>query len=194
VFVVMDTADETARAFIRRHPKTAVTGGGMSAGLELRANGAFCRVNAQTMENTNLSPFNSVLVTEIDNRILAGEVKLKLSEIYGDEINVFLRVPAGNIISLPIEDMDRLKDYDHRCACLVNPASSIEKLYSYDFEALVRLCRELEKEESETDGEALAQNIALCAKKLNSLTAYGEYTISEVMTMAAEDIKNDEQK
>ena len=194
VFCVMDTRDETAKAYLAKHPRTRVLGGGVNAALELLAGPALCSVSAQSLAEAAVSPRNSLLVDEIDNRILAGEVKLRLEEIYGDEAAIWVRMPQGDVISLPLENLDRLKSYDHRCACLVNPRGSVTELASYDFESLLRLSAETGAEAGSAEGEALAEEIARCAVKLNGLTAYGDYTAGEVFAMAADAIKNHERK
>ena len=159
VFCVMDASDKTAAAYLRAHPDTRVVGGSAYAGLELRAAETLTRISAQDIVGAYFTSRTSVLVTEIDNRLLAGEVKLKLSAFYGDDAQVFVRLPEGTIIGIKLENLDRLKSYDHRCACMANPCEDEENAQFYDFESLKRLF--LQKKHTEytlSDEETVAKH------------------------------------
>lgn len=67
-------------------------------------------------------PGLSLLITELDNEILAGEVKLFLSEVLDDEQPVFLLRLDASPVRLPLFELDRRRNLDHRCAVLI-PAS-----------------------------------------------------------------------
>ncbi|MBR4236186.1 MAG: hypothetical protein IKR85_09030 [Clostridia bacterium] len=190
VFCVLDTSDKTAAAYLRLHPDTHVVGGGIYAGLELRAGETLMRISAQDIAYADIPAFTGVLAAEIDNRLLAGEVKLRLSEVFGDGAQAFVRLPEGRIISLPLENLDRLKSYDHRCACLVNPPADAEDAEFYDFESLKRLF--LRKKHTECVPEAeetVAKHMISMVEYICAGEAHGEYTLSDITRLAAQIIK-----
>jgi uncharacterized protein YabN with tetrapyrrole methylase and pyrophosphatase domain len=138
VFCVMSAWDEAAKAYVRRHPKAKVVGSGSFAPLEIRAQNRLTCLCAQDVGDARLPALSGVIVTEIDSRELAGEVKLALLDAYGDGSETFFMDPDGQVIALSLENLDRLKNYDHRCACLVNPPS---KVYRHDLESLEKLAQ-----------------------------------------------------
>ena len=62
-----------------------------------------------------------LLVTELNSRILAGEVKLRLQSALGDEAEAwFFREPDAAPARISLTALDRQTAYDHRC-CLYLP-------------------------------------------------------------------------
>ena len=68
------------------------------------------------------NPRNSLLITEIDNAILAGQVKISLSNLLEDEHLIYLLQEGCNPVSFPLFMLDRQHVYNHFTAVLV-PAS-----------------------------------------------------------------------
>ena len=64
-------------------------------------------------------PGLSLLITELDNLILAGQVKLVLSELLEDDYPVFLLQENQSPVMLPLWQLDRQPAIDHRFAVLV---------------------------------------------------------------------------
>ncbi|MBP5729352.1 MAG: MazG family protein [Clostridia bacterium] len=64
-------------------------------------------------------PRSSLLITEIDNAILAGQIKIVLSDILEDEHNIFLIQESGRPVSLPLYMLDRQRLYNHFTAILI---------------------------------------------------------------------------
>ncbi len=84
-----------------------------------------------------------LLIEEIDDRLLAGELKLKLLPVYGEEQPVRFFPPAGpeakrESTVIPLTELDRQKAYDRTVCALVLPLPLKEK-YRYTFEDLVRV-------------------------------------------------------
>ena len=61
----------------------------------------------------------SLLITEVDGAITAGEVKEHLSSLLDEESTVWLIQSEGRPVSLPLYELDRKKKYDHMTAVLV---------------------------------------------------------------------------
>ena len=71
-------------------------------------------------------PATPLMITEIDDRILAGETKLWLSEMYNDEMEIIFFPPSEKSqrkpVTIELADLDRQKKYDHTC-CAYIPAA-----------------------------------------------------------------------
>lgn len=72
-------------------------------------------------------PATPLMITEIDNRVLAGDVKLWLTDLYNDEMEAVFFPPsekaARKAVAIELADLDRQKKYDHTC-CVYVPAAS----------------------------------------------------------------------
>lgn len=64
-------------------------------------------------------PNQSLLITELNDAILAGEVKILLSSVLEDEHEIVLLPGDGRPVTLPLFELDRQKGIDHRTAVLV---------------------------------------------------------------------------
>lgn len=71
------------------------------------------------------------VVTEIDNRYLASDVKLWLSDLFEDEMMVYFlenaAQPGAAARPIPLCELDRQAHYDHRTAVLVPRVSVYER-------------------------------------------------------------------
>lgn len=87
-----------------------------------------------------------LLLEELDSRLLAGEVKLFLTEYYPDDWQVELAAmrPDGSFRcrSLPLSELDRQKSYD-TVTILRVPAVPFERLERYGFDELLAVLRRL---------------------------------------------------
>lgn len=81
-------------------------------------------------------PRTPLMITEINDRILAGDVKLWLTDLYNDEMSVAFFSPTEKAVYKPkllaLEDLDRQKKYDHTC-CVYVPASPFRDRQRYCF-------------------------------------------------------------
>ncbi|MCR4577728.1 MAG: hypothetical protein K5784_07460 [Clostridiales bacterium] len=187
VFCVMSAWDEAAKAYVRRHPKAKVVGSGSFAPLEIRAQNRLTCLCAQVVGDARLPALSGVIVTEIDSRELAGEVKLALLDAYGDGAETFFMDPDGRVIALPLENLDRLKNYDHRCACLVNPPAEV---YRHDLESLEKLAktRNLNAEKPAADIMPLAKSLADVVKYIFVCRRHGYDPEWEILDAAAQSL------
>lgn len=177
-YCVMTERDESAREILRAQPGTAVIGP-----LTARATAPVTSFSALDIDAAVISPLNSAYVYEIDTRVSASEVKLRLMDIYGDEAKAYVRKPDGGEAYLPLENLDRLKSYDHRCCCLVNPAQA-----HADFETLLRREREKMCENEPESPEAIAKKLADVVRCICAAEAFGEATAQEIFDTAMEEI------
>ncbi len=72
-----------------------------------------------------------LLITEINSRLLAGEVKLRLQMVYHAVQPVcFFRSmvsTTGKPVRIPLEELDRQKCYDHTVACFIPAVPLLER-------------------------------------------------------------------
>ena len=138
VYGVFDVRDRRVAALLRtaKDDVRVVAGPPAEGVLTDYASGQVQLLEASDWENFRLSSANSALVREMDSRELAGEVKLRLMEVYPEESEVYVRLDGG-IARMPLYNLDRLKGYDHRTCVLVPAEADLTKLERYGFD---RLC------------------------------------------------------
>jgi tetrapyrrole methylase family protein/MazG family protein len=76
-------------------------------------------------------------VREIDNSMLAGDLKIKLTAVYGDEADAIL-VTSGKAKKICLCEMDREKKYDYSTTLIIPPVSLL-KAERYDFADLIEI-------------------------------------------------------
>lgn len=90
-----------------------------------------CVATALSIETLEPDPERPLMVTEIDGRVLASEVKLWLMELYEAEQRIFFAQPGeentARISVIPLCELDRQAAYDHTCALLVPPVPYAER-------------------------------------------------------------------
>lgn len=83
-----------------------------------QASNGFVRVPAAMVAEAHFDEKMPLLVTQLDDPVQAGEVKLALSSRYGDETQV-IYISGGKARTIPLYEMDRQSDIDHNsCAYL----------------------------------------------------------------------------
>ncbi len=85
-----------------------------------------------------------LIVSEINSRLSAGELKLKLLECYSPQASVYFQTNDGNVREICLEDLDRQrgKDYGHKC-CLLLPERSFLEKTRFDFTDLKHVMERL---------------------------------------------------
>ena len=149
-------SDATVRALAAALPQGFALR--VSGGVTL-ADGAACAALALGVNTENLRMLTALslgalrpqadcpqVITEIDNRCLAGDVKLWLSDLFDDETTVYFleNAAAADAAALPIPlcELDRQAHYDHRTAVLV-PAVSVFERSRATYEDFVTVIRRL---------------------------------------------------
>lgn len=90
----------------------------------------------------NLKSFRAAVVYDIDCEYIAGEVKAKLADIFGDETECSF-VRGETVKKIKVYEIDRQKNYDLTCAVAVEEGAFLEKdRYDYaDLEHMIKLLR-----------------------------------------------------
>jgi len=180
-YCVMTERDESVREILRRKSDARIIGP-----LTARATAPVVSLSALDIDTAVISPLNSVYIYEIDTRVSASEIKLRLMDIYGDDVRAYVRKPDGSEAHLPLENLDRLKDYDHRCCCLVNPSGA-----HADFETLLRQQREKICQNEPENPETIAKQLADVVRCICASEAHGEASAQEIYDTAMEEIYNE---
>ena len=88
-------------------------------------------VTALSVQDMRVQADSPQVVTEIDNRYLASDVKLWLSDLFEDEMTVYFlenaAQPGAAARPIPLCEIDRQEHYDHRTAVLVPRVSVYER-------------------------------------------------------------------
>ena len=141
VYGVFDVRDLSAVRLAERAEVTVIPGPPAEGALLALVTGEARCVAASEWEDFHLSAREHCFVRELDGRALAGEVKLRLMEVYPEESDVWLlrgdRVPE----KLPLYALDRAEGLDHRACVLVPAQRDIQRLERYDCQHLVEIIR-----------------------------------------------------
>lgn len=134
-YAVMDaTNDGSVAALAAAKPAdgqlTCLAGVSMAnaylSAIPQEANASLRILPATACETAQLDPRTALLVTEIDSPVLAGSVKLHLTELYDDEMPVtfFPSTVKGHRKpqAIPLLELDRQRHYDHTVAVYLPPA------------------------------------------------------------------------
>ena len=167
VYAVADaTGDETVRALkdaagdaLRLLPGLPLAAPMLGAALPRFPVMLSCAVDLQV---TNAQ--QPLCVVELDSAILAGEVKLKLLERYGEDARVAFFPPTEeevrSIVEIPLTELDRQPRYDHTCGFVVFP-QSLTVRSRFDPEDLLAIMRRLRSPEGcPWDREQTHQSLA----------------------------------
>ncbi|MGN0995537.1 MAG: MazG family protein [Candidatus Ventricola sp.] len=134
-------SDATVRALARALPEDV--GLRVLGGVTL-ADGAACAAIPFGVDTENLRVVTALstqglrvqadcpqVITELDNRYLASDVKLWLGDLFDDEMTVYFlenaAEPGAQARPIPLCELDRQPRYDHRTAVLVPRVSVYER-------------------------------------------------------------------
>lgn len=94
-------------------------------------------------------PATPLLITEIFDRMLACDLKLMLTDLYPDEMEVVFYPSTARInrrpMVIPLMELDRQRTYDHT-VCLYIPAADISQRARYCLDDLMRIMHRLRRE------------------------------------------------
>lgn len=141
VYGVFDVRDRSVSELLKSdaHEVRIVAGPPAEGALLARAAGPVQLLEASDWERYALSSARSALVRELDSRELAGEVKLRLMEVYPEENRIFVRFGDGGIAQTELYNLDRLRAYDHRTCVLVPAEPELTRLERFDFDRLAEI-------------------------------------------------------
>ena len=99
-------------------------------------------VTAVELDISHIDTNMTTVVLDIDNALLASNVKLTLLRAYPPELEVYLCKNDNNgklkCQGIPLHEMDRLEEYDHT-TCLYVPSVDFTKLEEFGFNHLVKV-------------------------------------------------------
>lgn len=101
---------------------------------------AFCRVSSYDIAGDKTFTYDktkTLIITDIDNEFVAGEVKEVLARLLGDE-QVVTFYDNDGAEDMPIYEIDRLEKYDYSTAIMVEPVR-LEEQQAYGFDDLMRI-------------------------------------------------------
>lgn len=130
VYAVPDSLmDSTVKALFRTKPDhihiSVIPGVGsfdlhLSSSLPYLDDSSVQVVSAyDLLSSFSYDPGNTVLITELDNVILAGQIKIALCNLLEDEHTVYLLMENRDPLSLPLYMLDRQHHYNHFTALLI---------------------------------------------------------------------------
>jgi tetrapyrrole methylase family protein/MazG family protein len=140
--------DETVRLLVRKAGEKVrlLPGVPLETPLLLRHG-----LNQQVLVSsaTGLTVHNAqqlLAVVELDNKALAGEVKLKLLTKYGEAADVMFYPPSKALerkgLLMQLVDLDRQLRYDHTCGFVIFPTPLLDRT-RFDAEDLLAIMRRL---------------------------------------------------
>ena len=127
---VFDLRDASVGKLLELQPDCALIAGVPEEGaLFAYAQEDALLLNASDWEDFKLDAWHGVLLREVDSKALAGECKLKISEIYPEDMEI-IALTAKGVRKMPLCDMDRMEDeaYDHRLSFAIAPVRDIMQL------------------------------------------------------------------
>ena len=135
--------DNACKIILARHRDTEVIEGVSKAAratcLAKVKGSQVTGISAYDIKNLKSSP--AVAVYDIDSFFAASEVKLALSDLFGEETAcAFIRGDA--VKRIKIYELDRQKDYDMSCAAVVEESDFLHK-DRYDYADLLQMVRML---------------------------------------------------
>ncbi|MDD2503585.1 MAG: nucleoside triphosphate pyrophosphohydrolase [Clostridia bacterium] len=99
-------------------------------------------LSAAELPQAQLDPGIPTLITGLDNKILAAEIKLKLLTIYPPEVKIIIsrlnQEAASEIEEIFLHMLDHSRNFDHT-SCLYLPALELKDLNRYKFRHLVEI-------------------------------------------------------
>lgn len=135
------TEDVSAQLLLRKEKGTRVFGG------VSKADAAFAAAKISACARTAVSAYRTdgarlrlpLAVYDIDCDLIAGDVKLRLCELFGDEADAFF-VRAGKAEKIRLYELDRQKNYDASCVLVLDEIPLLKKT-RFDFDDLADILR-----------------------------------------------------
>lgn len=149
VYAVPDaSSDHTVRTLFSREtecsPLEVIPGVGsfdayMASSLPFLTDSPVTIVSASDfLDFSCYDPKYTLLITEIDNPILAGQIKIVLSDKLEDEHTVLMFSSVREPFEIPLYMLDRQRNIDHRTAVLI-PGSDFRTRKQYVMQDLVEI-------------------------------------------------------
>ena len=181
-YCVFDVRDESAVLLAQRGAQV-IPGPPTEGALLGYVSGEASLVAASSWEEIVPDASRAILVREIDTRQLAGDVKLRLMEAYPDDAEAMV-LTGGGIARIPLYDLDRLSQYDHRTSALVKAVPELGKRAALTLSDLASLIRRDRASYVRRDFDQLCEFAARLVGGATFAADRGEYDIRDVITDA----------
>ena len=123
-------------------PGTGISDVFCSASLSLISGSDLRIVSATDFLSGEYNPCSSVLITELDSPLLAGEIKIQLSPFLSDETDVYYFRNLSTPVRIPLFELDRQHDTDHLSAVLI-PGKEFTERNRFIFSDLLHIMERL---------------------------------------------------
>ena len=145
VYGVLDVRDRSVSALMAdaADRMSIIAGPSAEGALLAYVDGAALTLEASDWEDFRLYAGENCIIRELDNRELAAEVKLRLMEVYPEECNVWFMAAGKLPVEIPLYDLDRMDEFDHRTCVLVPAQGDLMKLERYGFDHLNSIIQKL---------------------------------------------------
>lgn len=141
---VADLRDSTVEALLNAGVSVRIVPGvPLEGALTAMAGEVYQTLAASDIADFEPDPDMPCLVRELDNRIQASEVKLKLMERYPEDQSCLISDPEGKIHTISLMELDRFERYNHLSCALVFAQKRLDKLERYGYRHLNRIMRRL---------------------------------------------------
>lgn len=131
--------DATVAYILSNQPNVEVVQScGFSTGLSFAADTSYSQYGAYDVLDAKAffpDKRHTVLIKEIDSKLLASEIKLVLQKVYGDDKEVKLS-SGGQIKSICLSDLDKQGRYAYDTICVI-PSEDFLTAKRYDFVDLI---------------------------------------------------------
>lgn len=97
---------------------------------------AHMAIPAALLEGYHIDRKLPLAVTQIDSRLAAGQVKLHLARLYGDEAAAYLSI-GGKVLKTALDAIDRQKGYNHKTMLWMPPY--VDGTARYDLNDIVAI-------------------------------------------------------
>lgn len=94
------------------------------------------------LQAERFDPGSPIAISEIDSRVRAQELKLRLQEFYPDEHPLLFLAHRGGVTQIPLYELDRQASYGNRAACYVPPCP-LEGLERFGYDQLAAVMARL---------------------------------------------------
>ena len=135
-------AEDVSAQILLRKKKDARVFCGVS-----KADAAFAAAKVSACDRTAVSAYSGggarlrlpLAVYDVDCDLVAGDVKLRLCDLFGDEADAFF-VRGGKAKKIKLYELDRQKAYDSSCVLVLDKIPLLKKT-RFDFDDLVEILR-----------------------------------------------------
>lgn len=136
--------DETCKIILKRRKNVRVFNGvskGVNALAQVGQGGSYTSVSAYDIDEITSSSLLPLTVFDIDDRLIAGRIKEKLSDCFGEEKFVYF-FNGKKFKKIKIYELDREKEYSLSC-CLVLLHDDLKEKQRFCYEDLLEIIRVL---------------------------------------------------